>query len=58
MELKIGDNVRKVKGYKYFGVIVAKFFTTSGHLRFVVENIGENKGMLFIFNADQLELNE
>lgn len=49
---EIGDKVRKVKGYMYFGIVVAKFLTTSSQLRYVVENVG----VLFIFNEGQLEL--
>lgn len=50
----IGDRVKKVVGYKYFGVVVSVFYTTKGELRYIVENTGENAGMLFIFNEDQL----
>ena len=50
-ELKVGDSVSKVKGYKYDGVIVAKFETLAGKERLVVDN---RDGMLHIFNESQL----
>jgi len=54
--MKIGDKVTKPKGYKYPGVIVAVFTTLAGDTRYVVEATGEEyKGMLHIFNGDQIE---
>ena len=54
-ELKVGDRVRKVKGYPFPGVIVAAFDTLAGHRRFVVECTAEDvQGCLHIFNASQL----
>ena len=57
--MKIGDKVKKVKGYKFEGVIVAAFKTTTGLDRFVVEHTDsqtdESSGMLHIFNGKQLE---
>lgn len=54
---KIGDPVHKPKGYNYPGEIVSVFTTISGEIRYVVEATGEGyKGMLHIFNAEQLEI--
>ncbi len=55
MELKIGDKVRKISGYIYYGEVVAIFNTTAGKLRVVVEQAG-SQGMLHIFSPEQLEL--
>lgn len=55
--MNLGQHVKKVSGYKYPGVIVAVFFTTSGDVRYVVEATGEEyKGMLHIFSGVQLEV--
>lgn len=55
--MNIGDHVNKVKGYRFPGIIVSKFQNTSGDWRYVVEATGEEyKGMLHIFNGEQLEL--
>lgn len=54
MKFKIGDKVRKIKGYAFDGVIVSVFQNTKGETRLVAEM--ENNGMLHIFNEDQLEL--
>lgn len=51
----IGDQVRKVSGYKYYGEIVALFKTTAGKLRVVVEQAG-SEGMLHIFSTEQIEI--
>jgi len=51
--LKIGDKVRKPKGYAFDGIIVAIFHNTSGELRIVAEL--EGNGMLHIFSPAQLE---
>lgn len=54
---RIGDHVRKVSGYKWPGVIVAMFHTTSNQLRFVVEcTVPEVAGALHIYSEDQLEI--
>jgi hypothetical protein len=51
------DRVKKRNGYSFPGLIVSVFRTTSGETRYVVEATGEEyKGMLHIFNGDQLEL--
>ena len=57
--MKIGDRVRKKSGYLYPGIIVSVFFTLRGETRFVVEcTTPAVRGMLHIFNEDQLELIE
>lgn len=57
MKFQLGNKVRKIKGYAYFGVVVAAFQTTAGADRYVVESTSEGSlGMLFIFNDGQLEL--
>jgi hypothetical protein len=51
-----GDRVRKVKGYKYPGVVVAAFTNLRGDWRYVVEcTVDEVAGMLHIYNEEQLE---
>lgn len=57
MKFSIGNNVRKTKGYHYFGAVVAAFQTLAGEDRYVVESTSEGSlRMLFIFNDGQLEL--
>jgi hypothetical protein len=54
--MKSGDRVQKKRGYKWPGVIVAKFETLSGEVRVVVEcTAPDAAGALHIFNLDQLE---
>lgn len=54
--MQVGDKVRKVKGYKWPGVVVALFRTTAGAERVVVEcTVPEVAGALHIYNIDQLE---
>ena len=51
-----GDRVRKVKGYKFPGVVVAAFTTLEGNWRYVVQcTADEVAGMLHIYNGEQLE---
>jgi hypothetical protein len=51
-----GDRVRKVKGYKFPGVVVAAFTTLEGNWRYVVQcTVDEVAGMLHIYNGEQLE---
>lgn len=53
----VGAIVDKLDGYSFPGVVVARFKTTAGKIRYVVEAKGSNddfKGMLHIFNEDQL----
>ncbi len=57
MKFTVGNQVHKVKGYAYFGEVVAAFKTRKGDDRYVVESTSEGSlGMLFIFNDGQLEL--
>lgn len=53
-KFKIGDKIKKPKGYAFDGIIVSIFQTTKGENRIVAEL--ENNGMLHIFNENQLEL--
>lgn len=53
-KFKVGDKVKKPKGYAFDGIIVSIFQTTKGETRIVAEL--ENNGMLHIFNENQLEL--
>lgn len=55
MNFKIGDNVIKISGYKWPGVVVAVFDTLSGERRIVVEcTVPEVSGALHIYNEKQL----
>lgn len=55
--MNIGDKVRKVKGYSWPGVVVAKFETLNGKLRYVVEcTVPEVAGALHIYSPEQLEI--
>lgn len=55
--MKVGDQVQKVRGYKFPGEIRSVFGTKSGQPRFVVEcTVPGLEGMLHIFNAEQLEV--
>lgn len=55
-ELNIGDKVRKPVGYPFPGIVVAKFTTTAGALRYVVEcTVPECKGMLHIYGPSNIE---
>ena len=55
-KFEIGDMVYKPKGYKFPGIVVSNFITTSGEKRIVAEL--EGNGMLHIFSESQLELRE
>jgi hypothetical protein len=57
-KFNVGDKVKKVRGYKYPGVVVSAFVKSDGVTpRYVVECIGEGcEGMLHIFSETQLEL--
>lgn len=52
-KFKVGDRVYKPKGYKFPGIVVSVFETTSSEIRIVAEM--EDNGMLHIFNENQLE---
>lgn len=56
MKFKVGDKIYKPKGYKFPGIVVSVFQTTSGETRIVAEL--ENNGMLHIFSESQLELDD
>ena len=54
-DIDVGDTVFKLKGYKFPGVVVAKFKTTKGHIRYVVEcTVPECAGMLHVYRGDDL----
>lgn len=54
-ELMVGEKVENIKGYKWPGVVVAIFKTTSGEWRVVVECTSKAvKGALHIYNLDQI----
>lgn len=55
--MKLGDTVRKKRGYPWPGVIVADFFNLAGERRIVVEcTVPEVAGALHIYNPEQLEV--
>lgn len=55
--MNIGDQVEKVKGYRWPGVVVAIFETTAGKLRYVVEcTVPEVAGALHIYSPEQIEV--
>lgn len=55
-KFNVGALVHKIKGYKYFGRVVAAFLTLKGEARYVVESTSDgSRGMLFIFNDGQLD---
>ena len=57
--LAVGDNVEKVSGYKWPGVVVSVFDTLSGERRVVVEcTVAEITGALHIYNEKQLKVVE
>jgi len=54
--MEVGDKVEKVSGYRFPGVIVAKFFKLNNDVRYVVECIAPSaSGMLHIFSGKQLK---
>lgn len=53
--MEVGDKVVKVNGYEFSGIIVSKFETLAGKIRYVVECTVEGAGgMLHIYNETQL----
>ena len=58
--MKVGDIVKKIKGYQFTGEIVAVFQNSKGDIRVVVEHFGsqteDSGGMLHIFNTKQLQV--
>jgi len=56
---RVGDIVRKSKGYKFPGIVVTVFKKLDGQIRYVVECTAEGaQGMLHVFAGTQLELTE
>lgn len=49
---EVGDKVYKLTGYKFPGIVVGRFTTTAGLIRYVVEL--NDYGLLHIFNEAQL----
>jgi hypothetical protein len=59
MSLEVGARVRKTRGYKWPGIVVADFRTLSGERRLVVECTIEGvRGALHIYAPEQLERDE
>ena len=56
-KFKIGDLVRKVKGYEFFGTVQSVFQNRKGDKRIVVES-NPSAGLMHIFNEEQMELIE
>ncbi len=54
---KLGDRIRKVKGYSFVGTVVAVFKNLEGEDRLVaqVDKSASVEKLLFIFNPEQLE---
>jgi hypothetical protein len=48
-----GDKVKKTSGYEFDGVVVCRFHTTEGKIRYVVEHL-QSPGLLHIFSPEQL----
>jgi len=58
-QLKVGDKVEKVSGYKWPGIVVSVFDTLAGERRVVVEcTTIEVAGALHIYNEKQLMIVE
>ena len=58
-QLKVGDKVEKVSGYKWPGIIISVFDTLAGERRVVVEcTTIEVAGALHIYNEKQLMIVE
>jgi hypothetical protein len=52
---RVGDAVRKTRGYPFPGEVRSVFYTKAGLVRYVVEATGADyAGMLHIFDASQL----
>lgn len=57
LKFKPRQEVAKVAGYPFRGVVVAAFNTLGGEDRYVVEcTVPGCEGLLHIYNADQLRL--
>ena len=58
-QLKVGDKVEKISGYKWPGIVVSVFDTLAGERRVVVEcTTIEVAGALHIYNEKQLMIVE
>ena len=58
-QLKVGDKVEKVSGYKWPGIVISVFDTLAGERRVVVEcTTIEVAGALHIYNEKQLMIVE
>jgi hypothetical protein len=58
-QLKVGDKVEKVSGYKWPGIVISIFDTLAGERRVVVEcTTPEVAGALHIYNEKQLMIVE
>jgi hypothetical protein len=56
-EFNVGDKVNKLRGYKWPGVVVARFQTLGGDTRYVVEcTVPEVAGALHIYSPSDLVL--
>jgi hypothetical protein len=54
---QVGDEVEKVRGYRWPGKVVAVFTTLAGERRVVVEcTVPEVAGALRIYSPDQIRL--
>lgn len=57
--MEVGTHVEKVSGYRFPGVIVSKFKTLAGEIRFVVEcTIPGCDGMLHIYSGKNLKIKD
>ncbi len=57
MTFQVGDDVEKVRGYRWPGKVVAVFTTLAGEQRVVVEcTVPEVAGALHIYSPDQIKL--
>ena len=58
--MKLGDKVRKIKGYGFEGEIVAMFTNSQEQIRVVAEHFDSrtttSSGILHIYNEAQLEV--
>ena len=57
--MNVGDHVEKVSGYKFPGIIAAKFTTCLGKVRFVVECTSPDVlGCLHIYSEKDIKIAE
>ncbi len=60
-DIKVGDKVRKIKGYKFEGIVVSRFVDLYGVDHCDVQVPGEKgvdsfAGMIHVFLTDQIEV--